>query len=63
MPLAVLEKDEAERARYLSGLFEKVYVADMVERYGVKNGYLESLIDVVASAVGSLTNPLSLPTR
>ena len=60
MPLAVLEKDEAERARYLSGLFEKVYVADVVERYGVEDGYLESLIDVVASAVGSLTNPSKL---
>ena len=60
MPLAVLEKDEAERARYLSGLFEKVYVADVAERYGVEDGYLESLIDVVASAVGSLTNPSKL---
>ena len=29
MPLAVLEKDENERARYLAGLFEKVYVADV----------------------------------
>ena len=60
MPLAVLEKDEGERAKYLSGLFEKVYVADVVERYGVKDDYLENLIDVVASAVGSLTNPSKL---
>ena len=60
MPLAVLEKDENERAHYLAGLFEKVYVADVVERYGVQDAYLENLIDVVASSVGSLTNPSKL---
>ena len=60
MPLAVLESDDSEKARYLSGLFEKVYIADVVERYGVEDSYLENLIDVVASAVGSLTNPSKL---
>ena len=60
MPLAVLEPDEAERARYLSGLFERVYIADVSERYGVEDAYLESLIDVVASGIGSLTNPSKL---
>ena len=60
MPLAVLEPDESERANYLSGLFERVYIADVVERYGVEDAYLGSLIDVVASSVGSLTNPRKL---
>lgn len=60
MPLAVLETDENERARYLSSLFERVYVADVAERYGVQNTYIENLIDVVASSVGSLTNPSKL---
>lgn len=60
MPLAVLESDENEKARYLSSLFERVYVADVVERYGVEDVYLESLIDVVSSSVGSLTNPSKL---
>ena len=60
MPLAVLESDENEKARYLTALFERVYVADVVERYGVEDDYLESLIDVVSSSVGSLTNPTKL---
>lgn len=60
MPLAVLEPDEAERARYLTGLFERVYIADVVERYGAQDTYLENLIDVVSSSVGSLTNPSKL---
>ena len=60
MPLAVLEPDECERERYLAGLFEKVYIADVVERYKVEDDYVESLIDVLSSAVGSLTNPSKL---
>lgn len=60
MPLAVLEKDEKEKAKYLTELFEKVYIADVVERYDVNDTYMETLIDVLSSAVGSLTNPSKL---
>ena len=60
MPLAVLEPDEKEKAQYLSGLFERVYIADVVERYGVEDAFVESLVNVVASGVGSLTNPSKL---
>lgn len=60
MPLAVLEPDENEKAQYLSSLFERVYIADVVERYGVEDAFVENLIDVVASGVGSLTNPSKL---
>lgn len=60
MPLAVMERDENEKARYLAGLFDRVYVADVAERYGIEDAYVENLIDVVASSVGSLTNPSKL---
>lgn len=60
MPLAVLESDEREKAAYLTGLFERLYIADIVERYGVEDDYVGNLIDVLASAVGSLTNPKKL---
>lgn len=60
MPLAVLEPDENEKAKYLAGLFDRVYIADVVERYKVDDAYLENLIDVVSSSVGSLTNPSKL---
>ena len=36
MPLAVLEQEEREKERYLSDLFRKVYLADVVERYGAQ---------------------------
>ena len=58
MPLAVLEKDETERRKYLKGLHKRVYIKDIVERYKLKDDeVLEALIDALSSAVGSLTNP------
>ena len=61
MPLAVLEKDEAEKRKYLKGLHKNVYIKDIVERYKLKDDeVLEALIDSLSSAVGSLTNPHKL---
>lgn len=61
MPLAVLERDETEKRKYLKGLHKRVYIKDIVERYKLKdNEVLEALIDVLSSAVGSLTNPHNL---
>lgn len=56
MPLAILESDEKERSKYLSSLFERLYIADIVERYGTTDAFVGNLIDVLSSAVGSLTN-------
>lgn len=61
MPLAVQEKDEAEKRKYLKGLYKRVYIKDIVERYKLKDDeVLEALIDALSSAVGSLTNPHNL---
>ena len=61
MPLAVLEKDEAEKRKYLKGLHKRVYIKDIVERYKLKDDeVLAALIDALSSAVGSLTNPHNL---
>ena len=37
MPLAVLEKDEVEKRKYLKGLHKRVYIKDIVERYKLKD--------------------------
>ncbi len=61
MPLAVLEKDDDERSRYLKSLFERVYVKDICERHGIRDDYvLNRVMDAVSSSVGSLTNPHKL---
>lgn len=61
MPLATLEEDDAERAQYLKDLHRKVYMLDICERHKLKGDYvLGKVVDVLASAVGSLTNPHKL---
>lgn len=61
MPLAVLEPDEAEKRKYLQGLFTNVYIKDIVERYRLRDdNVLSALVDALSSSVGSLTNPHKL---
>lgn len=61
MPLAVLETDEHEKRKYLSGLFKNVYLKDIVERYRLKDDtILQALVDALSSSVGSLSNPHKL---
>jgi predicted AAA+ superfamily ATPase len=58
MPVAALTDDAEERAAYLKGLFDEVYLKDIRERHGVKDDIaLSNLIDVLSSDIGSLTNP------
>lgn len=61
MPLAIEKEDEYDKAEYLKGLFEKTYYADIVERYNIKrNEILDKLVEIVASDISSLTNPLKI---
>ena len=58
MPVAVLTEDAEERSDYLKGLFDEVYLKDIRERHAVRDDLvLANLIDVLASDIGSLTNP------
>lgn len=57
MPLAVLAPDDEARESYLKSLFEKVYFADIVERYSLHDDIaLSAVCDVLASGIGGLTN-------
>jgi hypothetical protein len=61
MPLCVLESDEKEKRKYLQGLFTRVYLKDIVERYRLKDdAILGAVVDCLSSAIGSLTNPHKL---
>ena len=58
MPFILFMQSDEDRAEYLKSLFEKIYVADILERYKVRNrNELDELLDILSSAVGSLTNP------
>jgi hypothetical protein len=57
MPLAVLEPDEQEKRKYLTALHKKVFMQDIVDRYGLRDDVvIEALTDVLYSSVGSLTS-------
>ncbi len=62
MPLVWSMETHEEKSRYLKELFERTYVKDVLERYQVKNDaeVLEILLNVLASGIGSLTNPSRL---
>lgn len=61
MPQVVLRQSEQEKAAFLKGLFQRTYVRDIVERYKIKNtGVLDELLNILASAIGGLTNPTKL---
>lgn len=58
LPLAVTMKTEEQKIKYLTTLFEETYIKDIEERNKVeKVQELNDLINVLASAVGSLSNP------
>ena len=49
------------KADYLTGLMDKVYIDDIVERNGLRGSTaIGNVADVLASSVGSLTNPTNL---
>ena len=61
LPYCALLPSREEKADYLKRLFDEVFLRDIIERNRVQNDtQLESLLNVISSAVGSLTNPKKL---
>ena len=61
LPLTLLAKTDNSKTNYLKMQKENVYINDIVERNNVQNKEeLEMLVQIIASDIGSLTNPLKL---
>ena len=61
LPLILTRNDDEEKSEYLISLFQKVYLTDIIDRHGINNSEeLNELVDILSSAIGSLTNPLKL---
>ena len=61
IPMVVLRNDDADKAAVLNNLFDEIYIRDILKRNKIKNqGELEDLLNILSSAVGSLTNPEKL---
>ena len=58
MPLILSRPTDAAKMAYLKSLFTEVYLKDIVERKKIKReDVLSSIIDLLCSSIGSLTNP------
>lgn len=58
LPLVLSMKTEEQKIKYLISLFEETYIKDIKDRNQIeKLQELNDLINVLASAIGSLTNP------
>lgn len=61
IPMVVLRESEPEKAATLQNLFREIYLRDITQRNRVRNiGELEDLLNILSSAIGSLTNPEKL---
>ena len=58
LPYILSLNTDEQKVRYLESLFEETYLKDIKERYKIQNSQeMDDLIKVLASSVGSLSNP------
>lgn len=58
LPLVATMKSDEQKVKYLENLFEETYLKDIKERYKIeKVQEMDDLIKVLASSIGSLSNP------
>ena len=58
MPLILKQHTDEQKSKYLTGLYELTYKKDIIDRNNIdKPDVLDTLINILSSSVGSLTNP------
>lgn len=61
LPQIIGMKTERQKVQYLKNLFTETYIKDIRDRYNIRDDEdIEILLDVLASAIGSPTNPTRL---
>ena len=61
LPLVLSFTTPDQKIAFLKSLFEKTYISDIVGRHNIRNkAELEELLNIISSAIGSLTNPEKL---
>lgn len=61
LPPVLARSSDKEKSKYLSDLLHNLYIKDVIERNKLQGDVImESIVDILASAVGSLTNPPKL---
>lgn len=61
IPIVVLADTDEQKMALLDNLFKETYIRDIASRNKVRNvGEVETLLNILSSAIGSLTNPNKL---
>lgn len=61
IPLVLDFSTPDQKITFLKTLFEETYISDIVGRHHIRNkAELEELLNILSSAIGSLTNPVKL---
>lgn len=61
LPLILTRKTTEQKSKYLINLFNKVYLNDIVDRNNLHgDNILDNLVNILASSIGSMTNPNKL---
>ncbi len=61
LPIVALMKDSEKKISYLKEVAEKIYLSDLKQRHRIKNeNEFDELLDILASGIGTLTNPQKL---
>ena len=61
LPLVLSCPTPEEKSEYLISQFKNVYISDLIDRHRINNKEeFDELLDILASSIGSFTNPLKL---
>ncbi len=61
LPLVIGFSTPEQKVTFLKSLFEETYISDIIGRHDIRNkAELEELLNILSSAIGSLTNPSKL---
>ena len=61
LPRILSQKTREQKSKYLKDLFERTYLSDIIERHNIQRlDVLDTLINILSSSIGSLTNPKKL---
>ena len=58
LPLVLAKKGHEEKAKYLSTLFDTIYLSDIMDRNSLahEKNLLDDILNLISSSIGSLTN-------
>lgn len=61
LPRILSQKTGEQKSKYLKDLFERTYLSDIIERHNIQRiDVLDTLVNILSSSIGSLTNPKKL---